>query len=260
MTSSAERTVTPSLDAGWQLLRPLDREALAEARREAINLMQWLARIANSYVQADAPEKRLALEFRPSDAAFVTKTFANALSLQLRLPTLELQFRENGKPVPHIFNPEERSPAEVEAWLLVELLHRGVDRAMFSKSLPYAVPGLLTGDAEDHSPQACQPALTQLMTWLQNAAAILGTLPFAGHGIVCWPQTLALSCASNGASAQAYAGFSPGDGQNPEPHFYRKQPAQHGSNEAHSILTAAEILASRDPTALAMAFMTSAAK
>jgi hypothetical protein len=248
-----------SVDAGWQSLRPLDREALGAARTEAINLVQWLARIANSYVQGDAPEKRLALEFRPSDAVLVTKTFANALSLELRLPTLELQFRENGKPVPHIFNPEERSPAEVEAWLLVELLHRGVDRTVFSKALPYTVPGLLTGDAEDHSPEACKPALTQLMRWLQNAAAVLGTLPFAGHGIVCWPQTLALSCASSDASAQAYAGFSPGDGQNPEPHFYRRQPAQHGSSEAHSILTAAEILASRDPTALAIAFMTSAA-
>ena len=58
----------------------------------------------------------------------------------MRLPTLEMQFHEHGKPVPHILDPEEHSPAEVEAWMLVELLHRGVDREKFSKTLPYSNP------------------------------------------------------------------------------------------------------------------------
>ena len=104
--------------ARWQSVGPIHVDALAKARSEAINLVQWLARIANSFVTADTAEERIALGFRPTDAAFVTKTFARDLSLELRLPRLEMQFREGERAVPHIFDPEERSPAEVEAWLL----------------------------------------------------------------------------------------------------------------------------------------------
>ena len=174
MTSTADTGAKASIDsAPWRELRPIDVDALAKARSELTNLIQWPARIANSYVAGDLSDERVTLEFRPGTAAFVTKTFDQRLSLELRLPTLELQFIENGKAAPHIFDPEERSPAEVEAWFLVELLHRGVDRSKFSKKLPYDISGLMTGDADDHSPQSCLPALTQLTAWYRNAAAAI---------------------------------------------------------------------------------------
>jgi hypothetical protein len=158
----------------WQAIEDSDREVLVRARTEAINLVQWLARIANSFSAGATPEERILLEFRSTDAAFVTKPFDRDMAVEMRLPSLEMQFLEGGRPVPHIFDPEEHSPAEVEAWLLVELLHRGLDRTKFSKNLPYSVPGLMTGDAEDHSPQACRQGLTQLAAWFRNAAAVLG--------------------------------------------------------------------------------------
>jgi len=240
----------------WQAVGALDVEAFAKARLEAINLAQWLARIANSFVVAGTAEERLTLEFRPADAALVTRTFANDLALELRLPTLELQFREDGKRVPHVFDPEERSPAEVEAWLLVELLHRGLDRAKFSKKLPYKVSGLMSGDAEDHSPQSNQPALTQLLAWFRNAAALLVRAAGAGDtAVYCWPQTLNLSTSPNSASAGF--GFTPGDAQIPEPYFYRTLAVTKGSaaSKARSVLTASALLAERDPAAATIAFM-----
>jgi len=257
MTSSAE-TAAP---ARWQSVGPLDVEALAKARMQTINLVQWLARIANSYVAAGGAEERVLLAFRPADAAFFTKPFAGNLSLELRLPTLEMQFHESGKAVPHIFNPEERSPAEAEAWLLVELLHRGVDRAKFSKKLPYNVPGLMSGDAEDYSPQSCQPALMQLQAWLANAATVLDATARASGAdtvdIVCWPQTLTLSAMSNGGSRRADYGFTPGDAQVPEPYFYRNRSAAKEKAPSKAKLTAPKLLAENDPAAAAVAFMTS---
>ena len=265
MTSTVDPAARPSIDpAQWQAIGLLDLDALAKARSETINLVQWLARVANSFVVAEASDERVTIEFRSADAAFVTKSFADNLALELRLPTLELQFLEYEKPAPHIFDPEEHSPAEVEAWLLVELLHRGVDRTKFSKKLPYKISSLMTGDADDHSPQSCQQALMQLMAWFRNAAAVLDVMA-RGSGaaqakIFCWPQTLSLSCASDIGSTGGDVGFSPGDAEVLEPYFYRYQAATNGSaaGKARQIVTASELLAERDPAAAAIAFMKAA--
>lgn len=266
MTNLAKTSAKPVIDpAAWQSVRPLDLDALAIARAETINLLQWLARIANSYVPAGHPEERLCLEYRPSAARFFTRPFDKNLTLALHMPTLEMQFHQDRMAVPHIFDSEERSPAEVEAWLLVELLHHGVDRAKFSKKLPYGVPGLMTGDAIDHSPQACQPALTQLTAWLRKAAAILNAVTWDSSAertsIVCRPQTLTLSCAPNIGSKYPEVGFSLGDAENPEPYFYRARLVSNGSgvNKGRSVLTASKLLVESDPAATAFAFLTAGA-
>jgi hypothetical protein len=261
MTSSADMAAKSVVDpARWRFAATGDPQTLAKARAVAINIAQWLARIANSYVAARAPDERVLLVFRAADAAFATKTFGDGLSLEMRLPSLEMQFLENGHPAPHILDPEEHSPAEVEAWLLVELLHRGVDRAKFTKQLPYSIPNLMSGDAEDYSPQTCQEGLTGLKAWLENAARILeATARASASGkvaIVCRPQTLELSCIMDSGSKPASFGFSPGDGRSPEPYFYRDTSTGNGKR---SILTASQLLAENDPANVAITFMRPAA-
>jgi hypothetical protein len=200
-----------------------DLTELARARAEAINLVQWPARVACSYVTSAVPEQRTDLEFRAANAALVTRQFADGVALEMRLPDLHLQFLHNGKAVPHVFDPQERSPAEAEAWILVELLHRGIDREKFAKKLPYAIPGLLTGDAEDYAPQTCRQGLIQLADWFGKAAAVLQAAARARGldkaDIVCRPQTLDLVLAPLGAKFIPL-GFSPGNKQSPEPYFY----------------------------------------
>jgi hypothetical protein len=196
---------------------------LARARTEALNIVQWLARIANSYVTSDPAERRIELDFCAEDAAFTTKNFDAAIALQMRLPDLHMQFLHNGKPVPHVFDPQEHSPAEAEAWILVELLHRGIDREKFSKKLPYAIADLLTGDAVDYAPQACREGLVELTAMFQKAAPILkhATRPSgAQSAIIALPQTLDLALAPSPGTASHMLGFSPGDAQNPAPFFY----------------------------------------
>jgi hypothetical protein len=260
MTSSAEAQARPAAPAArWQAVELPDRESLARAQAEAINLVQWLARIANSFAAGGTAEERVLLEFRAADAAFVTRPFDRDIALEMRLPSLEMQFLEGGRPVPHVFDPEEHSPAQVEAWLLVELLHRGLDRTRFSKNLPYSVPDLMTGDADDHAPSGCRPGLTQLAAWFRNAAAILTAVEGSGKaGVVCWPQTLDLMCLSARSSKVALEpafGFSLGDARGFEPSFYLRG----ADGLKRTIVTASDLATEADPAAAAIGLIRSAA-
>jgi hypothetical protein len=233
--------------APWKSTSTMDLSELAQARVEMINLVQWPARVANSYVSDDQAE-RTALQFHVGDAAFVTRSFEDNFALGIRLPTLQMQFLEGGTPTPHVFDPEEHSPAEAEAWILIELLHRGVDRSKFSTRLPYTIPGLMSGDAEDYSPQACQTGLTQLAALFQDAAAILEAAALvegAETDMVCDPATLDLQ---TGSSRQGHRlGFAPGDAQHAEPYFYVC--AEPGSRRP--VVTAAALISESDPVAAA---------
>jgi hypothetical protein len=249
MTNSLDRPDdSPAMK--WHTRTTGDLSELAQARVEAINVAQWLARIANSYVAGSTPEQRIRLVFRPHDAAITTSTFDKAIALEMRLPMLELQFLESGKPMPHVFDPEEHSPAEVEAWLLVELLHRGIDRGMFSKELPYTIAGLMSGDAEDYSPQLCGPGLIRLTSLMRDAAAVLKaaapTKAVDQASIACLPQNITFVSPSESGSFA----FSPGDAESPEPYFYRRSGSSSGAGNL--TIKAAALMAERDPMAAAM--------
>jgi hypothetical protein len=244
MTNSAEFAAHSTWSAHWLASHRDNKEIFVKAREQTLNLVQWLARVANSYVAAGLPLDRVALDFRP-DGAFVTKTFDRDIALGMRMPSLEMQFQERGKPMPHILDPEEHSPAKVEAWILVELLHRGLDRDKFSKALPYTIKNLMSGDAEDYAPQACAAGLAQLATWFRAAALVLSSDGL----VVCLPQTLMLVAApGHGAST---AGFSPGDGQHDEPYFF----VTTGNGGKRQRLTASELSKEKNPAAAASQFI-----
>src|SRR4029078_3651398 len=136
MTSSVEFVAESAWPAPWSKSHDDEKESFLKARELTLNIAHGLARSANRCVADRSTKDRVILDFR-NDGSFVTKTFEHGLALELRLPSLQKQFQKRGKLVPPILVPEERSQAEVEAWILVELLHRGLDRDKFSKSLPY---------------------------------------------------------------------------------------------------------------------------
>ena len=244
MTSSIDFLAWPT---PWSGLNRDSRDSFCKARELTLNLVQWPARIANSYVPAGAStDVRLALDFH-RDGSLVTKPFEREIALELRLPGLELQFQECGKQVPHVLDPEERSPAEVEAWILVELLHRGLDRDKFSKSLPYTIPNLMSGDAEDYAPHACAEGLAILTAWFCSAASVISKL----GQVVCMPQTLMLAVPANGKPT---VGFSPGDAERDEPYFFAAP-----SGKKKRILTASELSNENHPADVAANFIKAAA-
>ena len=154
-----------------------------------------------------------------------------------------MQFQERGKPVPHLLDPEEHSPAEIEAWLLVELLHRGIERDKFSKSLPYVIANLMSGDAEDYSPEACAGGLELLNAWFGAAASVLSP----DGRVACRPESLTLTAATGGHGNTA--GFSPGDAQHEEPYFFS------GSGGTLRRLTASHLASEKNPAAAAAEFI-----
>lgn len=203
----------------------------SEARLQLHSMLQWLARLANSYVDADPAGRHLTLLWDGDRHAFATRAFHGGLTVELRLPSLEMQFLENGVLSPHVLDVEGRSPAEVEAWVLVELLHRGVDRSRFSKQLPYGSAKLMHGDARQFSPDSHEVELAELATWLDTAAGVLeqlaSRLRAAGQSvdgeIRCWPEQLHLAIAvalePGSASEALRVGLSAGDDKTAEPHF-----------------------------------------
>ena len=271
MTNSADQRgeALPTGEAGWQAIGKLDPRALGKARSLALNIVQWPACIANSFVAGSTWPERMRLQWQSSDDSIVTQPFERELRLTLQLRTLNMCFLERGRRVPHTFDPEGRSPAEAEAWILVELLHRNIDRTRFSKALPYQVPDLMTGDAEDYSLRSCAAELAELAAWYHNAAVsfarIVTSIGASDVRIECGPRDLTMICLLNSASGQVKGpqvelGFSPGRKANDEPYFY-VAPGQAAEDKrlAQDVMRTSTIAAAIAPEESLRAFLRDAA-
>ena len=216
----------------WQVSADVDPRKLGEARALAHNAVQWLARLGNSYRTTEPFNRHVSLIFDGQRQALITRPLAGDVAVELRLPRLEMQFREGERLVPHVLDIEGRSSAQIEAWVLVELLHRGIDRDRFSKHLPYDVHNLMAGDSVEYSPEGCAKELEALSSWVSNAQCVLGHLAqrHATNGIppevVCWPDPfqigLVLAAEPGGqiGDRALRVGMSAGDERISEPYFF----------------------------------------
>jgi len=245
----------------WRPVGGADPHCLGEARRQAHSAAQWLARLAHSYMAPQPDARHTLLRWDPQRLALVTQEFLPALTAELRIPGLALQFKQDGRPVPHVIEADDRTPAEVEAWILVELLHRGLDRDRFSKSLPYQMPDLITGDAVGYVAAPLAAELGELAAWFANAAEILGAIaseapPAPASPTLapwCWPQLFHLAVLlplhphdpSRGPMLRA--GFSLGDGGSDQACFYVMPHDAAATPPSASVLPAASFLAERQP-------------
>lgn len=153
----------------WKSLISADEERFSEAKLQFASALQWVAYIERSYVQSDNPDE-LFLHWLDERGIISTHDFAGTYGLGLHVNDLMMQFTASGVPEDHKIELDERSPAEVEAWILSELLHRGIDRSKFAKKLPYDLTDLMSGDDLDFSPREYEAELTKLFSLLQNAA------------------------------------------------------------------------------------------
>lgn len=245
----------------WRSVGAVDPRRLGEARRQAHNAAQWLARLAHSYMATRPHAEHTYLAWDPQRNALLTQEFLPRLTVELRIPELELQFKEDDRAVPHVLRIDDRTPAEVEAWVLVELLHRGVDRDRFSKLLPYKMPELMTGDAVRYVAEPLAPELDELAAWFANAASVLAAIEtqhpprVRTPAVWCRPEVfdlailLPLGSQDSSSAAMLRAGFSPGDGGSEQPYFYVAfHDAEAGAASRPDILlTAASLLQERQP-------------
>lgn len=245
----------------WPQVGEVYLRRLSKARRQAHNAAQWLARMAHSYMQSEPENRHVLLRWDEQRQALVTREFLPKFTLELRLPNLALQFKENGRPAPHVIEIDDRTPAEVEAWVLVELLHRGIDRDRFSKVLPYEIPNLMTGDAISYVTEGMEAELGQLADWFANAAVLLERIdeeyhapaPRAGSGVWCWPElfhvvTMVTMHPGRGSPGRILrAGWSAGGGAHDEPYFYVTPHTPRAQASADDEMTATEIMSLDQP-------------
>jgi hypothetical protein len=225
---------------------------MAAARRQFYSVALWLARLSQSYIPSDTSRQNLRLRWLADKRSLSTQTFCDHFTLELKLPDLHLQFMEDGRPVPHILDAEDRTPAATEAWILVELLHRAIDRKTFSKSLPFDIADLMTGDSESYAPDSYEYELGELTQSISSGVAILDGLATelgAKDGVWFLPETMhaAIVVAPNLPTANGGAnvriGYSPGDERISEPYYF-VVPQDHGtirSLRPDKVLTASQI-------------------
>ena len=250
----------------WRSVGAANPRRLGETRRQVHSAAQWLARLAHSYMAPQPDARHTLLRWDPQRLALVTQEFLPALTAELRIPGLALQFKQDDRPVPHVMEVDERTPAEVEAWVLVELLHRGLDRDRFSKSLPYQMPDLITGDAVGYVAAPLAAELDELAAWFANAAEILAAIaseaPPAATPLDpapwCWPQLfhlavlLPLQPHDPSRGPMLRAGFSLGDGASDQAYFYVMPHDAAATPPSANVLTAASVLRERQPAEAAL--------
>lgn len=152
-------------------------DSLRDAFSQSHNAVQWLARMVRSFRSVDSGAD-ISLRWDEERQSFVTEVFSDGLKMEMKFPELTLQFLQDDKPVEHELRMEGRSPAQVEAWVLVELLHRGMDRDKFSKDLPYDIPHAMAGDSVEYSPDFREEELKTILGWFTAAADLLKRLSF----------------------------------------------------------------------------------
>lgn len=264
MTNSADQTLDSGItgEAGWRAVGKCHPPSLGTARLLALNIAQWPARIANSYVAGATWAERLSLQWNVAEDVLATPSFDRELAVALDPATLQMWFLANGRRVPHTFDPEGRSPAEAEAWVLVELLHRGIEPTHFTKTLPYDLPDLMSGDAEQYSPQSYAAELSELAAWYHNAAAnfvaAAADIGAAKSSLTCNPHDLSMRCRLELGEAEQNPdiielGFSPGTHEVDEPYFYVDRAG--GKPAAGCIMRATTLIGDRVPQGRLAAFL-----
>lgn len=245
----------------WRSVGAVDPRRLGPARRQAHDAAQWLVRLAHSYMAPQADGAHTLLRWDPQRQALATQEFLPRLTAELRIPELALQFMEDGRAVPHVCKIDDRTPAEVEAWVLVELLHRDVDRDRFSKSLPYRMPDAMAGDAVRYIAEPLAAELGELAAWLGNAASVLAAIETPPPpspmtpALWCRPEVfdlaMLLPLRRRDASGEAMlrAGFSPGHAGSDQPYFYlaRHDPQAGAAPRPDTVLTGASLLREQRP-------------
>tara|TARA_B100000676_G_scaffold266750_1_gene280625 strand:+ start:1854 stop:2690 length:837 start_codon:yes stop_codon:yes gene_type:complete len=222
-----------SVPSIWPDISKLTSANYKRARYEAHNAVFWMARGAHSYLEAEKNNKHIELEWQTDSNTLRTRMFCESLQVGLSLPKLEMYFCEDGKKVQHSFWFDDRTPAYVEAWYLVELLHRDKDQSRFSTDLPFHSKEFFLGDTEEHDAPAVAPELQALNDCLVKAADVLaevnhnlitnGDVISGENPIVCRPEHFtfdfeALLNTRRGGSI--VIGLSTGDDLRPAPFFF----------------------------------------
>ena len=230
----------------WPPVSVFGTNQFTQARIEAHNALFWMARGTNSFLKPAPNDGHLSLFWHKDTSNFRTRTFDGDLQIGINFPDLELYFCEGGQKVPHSFWMDDRTPAFVEAWYLVELLHRDRDQSKFSTELPFSSQYMLMGDTEDHNASAykleldalngCVLKANEILQALSNALTQLPQFTKCRKWITLEPESFSLVLhviADNEAVKLPITGMCLGDHLRPAPFFFVKGAEPQGRSKPH---------------------------
>ena len=234
------------IDIKWPENAMFQTKKYRDARVEAHNALFWMARASHSFLEPTLNNSHLSLFWNEDNCDFRTRLFVDGCQIGLHLPDLELYFCDNEEKVPHSFWLDDRTPAFVEAWYLVEFLHRGIEQGKFSTALPFESPNMLMGDTEDHNASLFKTELTAMSECLSYAINILRVVAdqLARHKnftsnpseITLEPQSFTLMTRADLSTAHGktvWVGFSVGDNLRPAPFFFSRTCEQVAGSKNH---------------------------
>ena len=239
----------------WPEPKIFETSEYKKARFEAHNALFWMARCTHSFLKARDDQKHMDLLWQSESKSFRTKIFDGDLQIGLHLPDLELYFCENGIKVPHSFWLDDRTPAYVEAWYLVELVHRDRDRSRFSTDLPFESANMLMGDTKDHNASEVALELDALQKCFERAAGLFvnvsqsllknGHIAESANLITLKPESFALTLSFESSKIKESVisiGLSAGDELRPSPFFFTTTESVVSKKNTHVLDFEAETL------------------
>src|SRR5215470_1913118 len=146
----------------WKPLRATERGRLSEARLAAHDAVQWLARAARAYIPPRADDSHTNLGWDQALGGLTTHPLPDGSRLALRVAglTMELLGAAAGD-----LSLQDRSDADIRAWLASCLSAKGLDPSALDKSLPYDLPASAIATGGRYRLQHLEPALGELAGW-----------------------------------------------------------------------------------------------
>ncbi len=221
-------------DFDWARCGLVDPGDLTEARLQAHQAMQWLARSAYANLTPEPGDMQANLGWSRLYGALVTRTMASDVVVGLRLRDLTL-FVERDGVASLALSLDGTGNAEAGGWLADELGRCGLAPGTFDAGLPYGddLPSRVTGLAGDYPIADRYMQLAELSRWFANADAALrvvcdenSDLSPGPSEVRCWPHhfdiatLISLDDRGPEEPRSIGVGMSPGDGLVNEPYFY----------------------------------------
>ncbi len=219
-------------DQTWTVLGAVDPHALVEARLQAHQAVQWLARAAYANVDPMPGDAHANLGWSDIYGALMTRSMSDDVAVGLRLRDLSL-FVERDGAVSTAFALDALQNEHAGYWIGEELGRLGLTAP--DPGLPYGedLPARVTGLEGTYSLADSKPHLSELSQWFSNAAGALqaihdenASLRPGPSEVRCWPHHFDLATLTSldeGDAEEARSigvGLSPGDGSYDEPYFY----------------------------------------